>query len=647
MIITSNLAVLNGLNKQKKHTSSHKKHLENLSSGLRINKAADDSAGLAISEKMRAQIRGISRASLNTQEGIDLVNVAEGGLGEIHALLQRMRELAVQSSNDTYTKQDRLMLQKEITTLTEQVEHISNSTEYNTIPLLNGLGNRYVSNIDGIENGDTGEVNPSPQRYFSPQPDGSHLGILDMRSSSPNLEPGEYTLELHKFVTNTTGRVGDVWYGTYSFRQASIQNADFSELPAGGYAITSFVEPEVTNFSSGGGITNIIGYSPAMDSTTWPWQMGDRGIHETGNDFRVEVTGVTDNRTVTIYDNADNKIAEQSGLLDSAAANGLMLSTLDDRYGHFEVHSANLINTNDIPSTFDTINSDWKIGLMETSNREIDYSYTPINYVEHSVIDLWGMATVETLEPTYNLSLYFDVIYNYRVSLLDSEDNYIILNEPIYPDSTLTLGRGGYFVPISQNTNITYDTGSTLNTGTMQIIIAGDEEPPEENDGEAEEEITERLDSQFILQVGPNSGDNFYVNIDDMRTNALGISKSSSSEETNVQYLEVDSDVEYVLDISNSLSAANGAIVEIDKAIADVSNVRGRLGTYHRSLDHIINNLENYGVNLQDAQSRIRDLDMAREVTEKTKVSILLQSSLAILIQANQKPENLLKLLEL
>ncbi|TFE04218.1 flagellin [Jeotgalibacillus salarius] len=112
--------------------------IEKLSTGLRINRAGDDPAGLAISEKMRAQIRGLDQASRNAQDGISMIQTAEGGLNETHAIIQRMRELAVQASNDTYIVSDREAMQSEMYQLAAEIDRIGNSTEFNTKKLLNG-----------------------------------------------------------------------------------------------------------------------------------------------------------------------------------------------------------------------------------------------------------------------------------------------------------------------------------------------------------------------------------------------------------------------------------------------------------------------------------------------------------------------------
>lgn len=138
MRINHNIAALNTYRQLSANNSSTQKSLEKLSSGLRVNRAGDDAAGLAISEKMRGQIRGLNQASSNANDGISLIQTAEGALNETQSILQRMRELAVQSSNDTNTAEDRTEIQKEIDQLTQEIERIGNSTEFNTKKLLNG-----------------------------------------------------------------------------------------------------------------------------------------------------------------------------------------------------------------------------------------------------------------------------------------------------------------------------------------------------------------------------------------------------------------------------------------------------------------------------------------------------------------------------
>ena len=142
MIINHNISALNTYRQLSINVTAGNRSLEKLSSGYRINRAGDDAAGLAISEKMRGQIRGLNMASKNAQDGISLIQTAEGALNETHSILQRMRELAVQAANGTNTDADRAEIQKEIEQLKSEIDRISTDTEFNTKALLDGsIGN--------------------------------------------------------------------------------------------------------------------------------------------------------------------------------------------------------------------------------------------------------------------------------------------------------------------------------------------------------------------------------------------------------------------------------------------------------------------------------------------------------------------------
>ena len=140
MRINHNIASANTNRQLGVNNTNTSKSLEKLSSGLRINRAGDDAAGLAISEKMRGQIRGLDQASRNSQDGISMIQTAEGALSETHSILQRMKELATQAANGTNTDQDRSEIQKEINQLSSEVNRIGNTTEFNTQSLLKGDG---------------------------------------------------------------------------------------------------------------------------------------------------------------------------------------------------------------------------------------------------------------------------------------------------------------------------------------------------------------------------------------------------------------------------------------------------------------------------------------------------------------------------
>ena len=138
MVVQHNLTAMNANRQLGVTTSAQSKSAEKLSSGYRINRAGDDAAGLKISEKMRSQVRGLNRASTNAQDGVSLIQTAEGALNEAHSILQRMNELAVQGANDTNESIDREAINEELDALTTELDRISSTTQFNKQNLLDG-----------------------------------------------------------------------------------------------------------------------------------------------------------------------------------------------------------------------------------------------------------------------------------------------------------------------------------------------------------------------------------------------------------------------------------------------------------------------------------------------------------------------------
>ncbi|AOR24723.1 flagellin Hag [Clostridium taeniosporum] len=195
MIINHNMNAMNAHRNMAMNTVNSGKSMEKLSSGLRINRAGDDAAGLAISEKMRGQIRGLDQASRNAQDGISLIQTAEGALNETHSTLQRMRELAVQASNSTNTDTDRAEIQKEINQLTSEINRIGNNTEFNTQKLVDG-----TQKLSGTTGGLQLQIGANANQSFK-------IDIYDMRSKALGIsgETSEGAAKLTK--GNTTNGV--------------------------------------------------------------------------------------------------------------------------------------------------------------------------------------------------------------------------------------------------------------------------------------------------------------------------------------------------------------------------------------------------------------------------------------------------------
>nr|WP_017553662.1 flagellin [Heyndrickxia coagulans] len=204
MIINHNIAALNTLNHLNAATNAQSKAMQKLSSGLRINSAADDAAGLAISEKMRSQIRGLNQASRNAQDGMSLIQTAEGALNETHDILQRMRELSVQSSNDTNTDDDRTEIQKEMDQLSSEIDRIGESTEFNTKKLFNGQAGT-------VSSAQTGTVAATSDISINGANPGSTTltteelrNAIDKVSAGTKTEAGVYKVEVTANATAAT-----------------------------------------------------------------------------------------------------------------------------------------------------------------------------------------------------------------------------------------------------------------------------------------------------------------------------------------------------------------------------------------------------------------------------------------------------------
>jgi flagellin len=192
MIINHNLNSMNANRNMNINAGKASKSMEKLSSGLRINRAGDDAAGLAISEKMRGQIRGLDQASANAQDGISLIQTAEGGLNETHSILQRMRELAVQGANDTLQSEDRAAIATELTQLTSEVDRIAGTTKFNGKVLLDGTMG-VQQDVSGLAAGSDGVISidiagADASETYTMAVGGAGAGFVSLTSSTGNVQ---------------------------------------------------------------------------------------------------------------------------------------------------------------------------------------------------------------------------------------------------------------------------------------------------------------------------------------------------------------------------------------------------------------------------------------------------------------------------
>ena len=227
MVINHNMMAANALRNSGINSNAASKSMEKLSSGLRINRAGDDAAGLSISEKMRAQIRGLEQASTNAQDGISLIQTAEGALNETHNILQRMRELAVQASNDTNIDTDREAIQEEIDALGEEMTRIAKDTEFNKQTLLDGAfdGNFQIGanesqsislSIDKMDSASLGLT--------------SGVQITDSAVAKDKLADGIYTVDNDKLLDSKGNQVGTVTADEGKITTTAGEDIEFTKL---------------------------------------------------------------------------------------------------------------------------------------------------------------------------------------------------------------------------------------------------------------------------------------------------------------------------------------------------------------------------------------------------------------------------------
>jgi flagellin len=261
--INTNIAAMNAYRNLSSTQGSMSTSLERLSSGLRINRAADDAAGLAISEKLRAQVTGLNQASANAQDGISLIQTAEGALNETASILQRMRQLAVQSSNDTNKLEDRVNIQKEVTQLSAELDRIANTTQYNGQDLLKGTFTGKTLQI-GANNGQTLSLSIS-------KADAAQLGLagttkgLAVNGAVAAVTSGTPPVGAFTVGTGTTDNVKDASGSVIGAYDDTAKTVTFNA--ANGGAVLTFDKSAYSD-TTPGSETGTFTVSSALDVTT-------------------------------------------------------------------------------------------------------------------------------------------------------------------------------------------------------------------------------------------------------------------------------------------------------------------------------------------------------------------------------------------
>lgn len=570
MIIQHNISALNSYNQLSGNNNALAQNLKKLSSGYKINSAADNAAGLAISEKMRAQITGLETAQQNAQDGISLVQTAEGALTEVHSMLNRMVELSTQASNGTYSDTDRQKLQDEITELQDEIDRIADSTNFNGIDLLNGNLDGTVA-VGGISGGSASQINAVKSSFESTAL--GDFGANDVKVGDKISVSFEYTDANGTTQTKTLEyEVTAVADGTNKFKIKN-SNGTETEVSAGTTAGTDKIE--------GAELAKVITADLAADS-------------EIGKLFAVTQNG--------------GKITFESNVAGaSPAAIGKMnIFTTSATGGPTKELSVGVSQT--------VVGADAQTGYDFSKVTPFDPTDAAAK-IEDSIVTV-GDKKFVFLEKDINLT--DDVLKMLKDNGIDGSvevagTGAVAAADIVNMVDTINKAFGKTVVEQGKVT-----TGAFTADATGTVVRLTPDAGIETVAGGAGKALN--------LQIGDTAAEynRLQVNIQDCHAKALGVDQ---------------------INVTTEASAAEG-IDRIKAAIDTVSQVRAKLGATQNRLDHTLNNLETTTTNLTESESRIRDTDMAKEMMDYTKNNILIQSSQAMLAQANQVPQGVLQLLQ-
>ena len=526
MRIQHNIPALNAHRNLTNNNSAVSKNLEKLSSGYRINRAGDDAAGLAISEKMRAQITGLQTAQKNAEDGVSLVQTAEGALTEVHSMLNRMVELATQSANGTYSESNRQEMQKEIDALNEEIDRISQTSNFNGTKLFQGGG----------ANGAAAGV-----------PDIKGLDLQDVAATKYSVE------NTIPAASTTTLKKGDTFTASLNYTDAN-------------------------------GKTNKVDITLTYDGTNL--------VDTNGNTYSVTATGAKDTELTAAFVGAINKDSTLSSVF-KASNTGATLKLEAKTAG-----STTVLNKIELTENLSGTEKGLTVTAGTTTKGTDAYQKADLKTVgKNEVFTIGGKKFAFVGSDADAFALGADV-------------NAI----KIAGTNATTQEVSSMAALIEQKTG--YKPAETTNAADGVLHFKA----PAGAAGGAAGDVT------IDLHVGESSDDanKISVKIKAMSAASLGVKG---------------------LDIGTA-AGAKTAIDTVNEAIDQVSSIRSDLGALQNRLEHTINNLGVQTENITAAESRIRDVDMAKEMMAYTKNNILVQASQAMLAQANQVPQGVLQLLQ-
>jgi len=600
------------------NVSAMKTNLEKLSSGYKINRAGDDAAGLAISEKMRAQITGLETAQKNAKDGISLVQTAEGALTEVHDMLNRMVELATQSANGTYDNEtDRAQLQKEVNQLRDEINRIADSANFNGIKLLDGSLSEDSTTVPGSALFLAGtEDNAGKFVVTTVGTSGSTNGATTvLHKDAGKSGKSSFTVDLNGMsltvASQTVGGTVNIKVGGVAMTMAKVTGDN--ELDA-----TEIATNLVKNYKDKGITINGINWKVEQAGDKINFTMSDTSYTKAtlaasfSANFQIEITGTDAQMGGKLNNARDTNWGTTNTVEGSANAKEVLANTTQKTvWAVTDIKDKLTLRVGNEAYIFALTDDTFEKATAVANTTQPD----GVTYKVVDVRDLTDPAKT-TAELNQSGTATGQELSNALTRLAEVAKDNDMFSVGVNKDHKLTFQeKDTYEGDARLDKPTTTDDKGLFNQFKVYKNPSFDVKSP----------TVSVKGKALTLQIGDTaeSFNQLKVNVKDCHTASLGIAD---------------------VDISNQTSAKS-AIDAIKKAINTVSDTRGTLGATQNRLDHTINNLSVMTENIQDAESTIRDVDVAEEMMAYTKNNILIQSAQAMLAQANQIPQGVLQLL--
>ncbi len=570
-------------------------NMQRLSTGVRINSAKDDAAGMAITNKLKLQIKGLQKASQNSMDGISMVQTADGALVEVHNALQRMRELAVQAANDTLTAEDKLKAQQEINQLLQEIDSISYKTEFNGFKILSGAASRMALTTNAT--GGVAFKTPDTAAKISYLSSTIQPGILDYKITQAGL-PTQMSFNVN------LGTPGVLDFGNNVFVPV-LETDTLDNIVKKIHEVSDELDIDVWKGTAPADDIFIQARSAGSDRTlsldvTKPFTLNF--------DFNPGATG-----KITVIDELSNFHEIDIAATDTAQT---VLNKIKERLPNMNVKVDDTVN----PNLF-TINSvtGWQFTVAGTGSVSNVAQNVSLPVAMNAPIPPATVADPKfgTIKPGQDAKatvrmLYPDgtpnTVFN-SSSTVTSQGNRITINsindQKIYIDLVIETDEDGNHWFVSKD-----GAGNPISADTVpnNLLFNGNIQDY----------------GPLVIQSGANKGLETVIQIPPMSVSIMGLEG---------------------LTIMNE-EFANKALNMLDAALAYVSDSRGALGAYQNRLEFTVRNLDISAENLESSRSRLEDTDMALEMAELSRNQVVSQAAMSILAQANQRPQQILTLLK-